>query len=105
MKIGGPHQHGEAFLSWIIRVAARVYHRHDRERNRSRGLRPVGIIAEATVRLTVETDAPREALAVWKKWRAERDHLNVADDAVVLLADTPPNVLDGDMKVVPVEED
>lgn len=63
------------------------------------------IIAEATVRLTVETDTAREALAVWKKWRARRDHLNVADDAVVLLADTSPKVLDSDMKVVPVERD
>ncbi len=63
------------------------------------------IIAEATVRLTVETDTAREALAVWKKWRAGRDHLNVADDAVVLLADTSPKVLDSDMKVVPVERD
>ena len=63
------------------------------------------IVAEARVHLTVETETAREAIEIWDKWRAGRDHLNVADDAVVLLADTSPKVLDGDMKVVHVEKD
>ena len=62
------------------------------------------ILCEATVHLTAEADSPEEALKVWQRWRSRWDHVPIDSDAVVILADSSPRVLDSNMKVVHAEK-
>ncbi len=62
------------------------------------------ILCEATVHLAVEADSPEEALKVWQRWRSQCDHVPIGNDAMVILADSSPRVLDSDMTVLHVEK-
>jgi len=62
------------------------------------------ILCEATVHLAAEADSPEEALTIWQRWRSQCDHVPIDNDAVLILADSSPRVLDSNMKVIHVEK-
>ena len=71
---------------------------------REETLKQYTIVCGATVHLTAEADRPEEALKVWQRWRSRWDHVRIDNDAVVILGDSSPRVLDSSMKVVHIEK-